>query len=154
MKAFQKKAGLEVDGKYGDKTHAALMDAVADDDEGKADAPGTGDPFADAEQGGTESSAGAEKPDTPNAPTENETQKGEEEAPTQGDEKPAGTTVEIVSNGGKVNIRCGNGTEYSRISSVAPGATFAWVATAQNGWHAIVCGGKVGWVSGKYSRVI
>lgn len=154
VKAFQKKAGLEVDGKYGDKTHAALMDAVADDDEGKADASGTGDPSADAEQGGAEGSTGETKPDAPNAPTENETQKGEEEAPTHDDEKPAGTTVEIVSNGGKVNIRCGNGTEYSRISSVAPGATFAWIATAQNGWHAIVCGGKVGWVSGKYSRAI
>lgn len=153
VKAFQKKAGLEEDGKYGDKTHAALMDAVADDDEGKADASGTGDLSADAEQGGTESSVGETKPDAPDAPSENETQKGEEEAPAQGDEKPAGTTVEIVSNGGKVNIRCGNGTEYSRISSIEPGATFAWVATEQNGWHAIVCGGKVGWVSGKYSRV-
>ncbi len=156
VKAFQKDAGLEEDGKYGDKTHAALMAAVADDDEGEADAPGESDPPADVEQSGTEGSAGETKPDAPDAPAENGTQKGEEEAPTQGDElpKPVGTTVVIVSNGGKVNIRCGNGTEYSRISSVAPGATFAWVATAQNGWHAIVCGGKVGWVSGKYSRVI
>ena len=34
----EKKAGLEADGKYGDKTHAALMDAVADDD-GQPDTP-------------------------------------------------------------------------------------------------------------------
>ena len=32
VKAFQKDEGLEVDGKYGEKTHAALMDAVADAD--------------------------------------------------------------------------------------------------------------------------
>ena len=32
VKAFQKEEGLEVDGKYGEKSHAALMDAVADED--------------------------------------------------------------------------------------------------------------------------
>ena len=37
--AFQKDAELEEDGKYGDKTHAALMDAVADNDESKRDMP-------------------------------------------------------------------------------------------------------------------
>ncbi len=116
--AFQKEAELEQDGKYGDKTHAALMDAVADDDEGKQDDPKPVEP---------------EKPEEP---------------------KPAGATVVIVSEGGKVNIRCGNGTEYSRLSSVAPGATFAYVATAENGWHAVIVGSKVGWVSGKYSKVM
>lgn len=68
--------------------------------------------------------------------------------------KPAGATVVIVSEGGKVNIRCGNGTEYSRLSSVAPGTTFAYVATAENGWHAVVANARVGWVSGKYSKVM
>ena len=116
--AFQKEAELEQDGKYGDKTHAALMDAVADDDEGKQDEP---------------------QPATPEVP----------EKP-----KPAGMTVVIVSEGGKVNIRCGNGTAYSRLSSVAPGTTFAYVATAVNGWNAVIVGSKVGWVSGKYSKVM
>lgn len=115
---FQKEAELEPDGKYGDKTHAALMDAVADDDEGKQDEQQPVEP---------------EKPEEP---------------------KPAGATVVIVSEGGKVNIRCGNGTEYSRLSSVAPGTTFDYVATAANGWHAVIVGSKVGWVSGKYSKVM
>ena len=66
---FQKKTGLEADGKYGDKTHAALMDAVADDD-GQPKAP-------------------------------------EQPAPDEPD--PVGTTVVIVSEGGKVNVRCSNG---------------------------------------------
>ena len=114
LRAFQKEAGLTVDGKYGDKTHAALMDAVADDDG---------------------------QPENP-------------EQPAQGDPTPAGTTVVIVSEGGKVNIRCGNGTEYARLSAVAPGSTFPLVATAQNGWHAIVIGSRVGWVSGEYARVV
>lgn len=112
--AFQKKAGLEADGKYGDKTHAALMDAVADDD-GQPDAP---------------------------------------EQPAPEELAPVGTTVVIVSEGGKVNVRTGNGTQYSRISSVASGTTFDYVASAANGWHAVVIGAKVGWVSGNYSKVI
>ena len=112
--AFQKKAGLEADGKYGDKTHAVLMDAVADDDG---------------------------QPDMPEQPAPNEP-------------APAGTTVVIVSEGGKVNVRCGNGTEYERLSTVAPGSTFPLVATAQNDWHAIVIGSRVGWVSGKFAKII
>ena len=111
LQAFQKKAGLEADGKYGDKTHAALMDAVADDD-------------------------------------------GQPEPPATDEPKPVGTTVVIVSEGGKVNVRTGNGTQYSRISSVASGTTFDYVASAANGWHAVVIGAKVGWVSGNYSKVI
>lgn len=114
LRAFQKEAGLTVDGKYGDKTHAALMDAVADDDG---------------------------QPENP-------------EQPAQDDSTPAGTTVVIVSEGGKVNIRCGNGAEYARISAVAPGSTFPLVATAQNGWYAIVIGSRVGWVSGSFSRIV
>ena len=35
LKKFQKKAGIKQDGIYGSVTHQALMDAVADDDEGK-----------------------------------------------------------------------------------------------------------------------
>ena len=112
--AFQKKAGLEADGKYGEKTHAALMDAVADDDG---------------------------QPETP-------------ERPAPDEPAPVGTTVVIVSEGGKVNVRCGNGTEYERLSAVAPGSTFPLVATAQNGWHAIVIGSRVGWVSGKLTKII
>ena len=124
--AFQRDEGLEDDGKYGEKTHAALLDAVADDDE-----DGT---TTDAGAGQTDASA---------------------QKPAEEDEKKASSTkVVIISEGGKVNIRVGNGTEFSRISSVAPGTTFNHVATAANGWHAIVVGSRVGWVSGNYARII
>ena len=113
LRAFQKETGLTVDGKYGDRTHAALMDAVADHDAGKEPA----------------------EPDEPSEPS-------------------IARRVRIVCDGGKVNIRCGNGTEYARISAVAPGSTFPLVATAQNGWHAIVIGSRVGWVSGSFSRIV
>ena len=114
LKAFQKKAGVKQDGTYGSETHAALMDAVADDDEGKADT----------------------EPETP------------EEV------NPVARQVHIVCTSGSVNIRTGNGTQYSRITAAKDGATFEWVATAENGWHAVVVNGQVGWVSGKYSEVI
>ena len=35
VRAFQKKAGIKQDGKYGDQTHGALMAAVAEDDAGQ-----------------------------------------------------------------------------------------------------------------------
>ena len=52
-----------------------------------------------------------------------------------------------------VNIRVGNGTQYDRITAARNGSTFEWVATAENGWHAIVVNGRVGWVSGKYAKL-
>ena len=116
VKAFQKTEGLGIDGKYGDKTHAALMDAIAD---------------ADASQQ-PESDKTDAKPDSPHI----------------------GTKVVIFSESGKVNIRCGNGIEYARLSQVVPGSTFEHVATAANGWHAVVIGSKVGWVSGEFSKVL
>ena len=79
----------------------------------------------------------------------------EEEKPTPGPEPdPGSQRLVIVSDGGKVNIRVGNDTGYARITSVAPGTTFEYVATAPNGWNAIVVGAQVGWVSGQFSRVL
>ena len=116
--AFQKAEGLEADGKYGALTHAALMDAVADDDEGKK---------------------------------EKDPEDSIEDAVTPA---PVGTTVVIVAqDGGKVNVRVGNDTSYKRITTVAAGTTFEYVATAANGWNAVIVAGQVGWVSGKYSKV-
>lgn len=119
VRAFQKAEGLEVDGKYGEKSHATLMDALSADDE----AP---EPPAQPEDGGEENDA----------------------------EKPVGSQVVIVSEGGKVNIRVGNGTQYGRITQLAPGTTLDYVATAQNGWNAVVVNARVGWVSGEYSKLI
>ena len=71
------------------------------------------------------------------------------------DPKPVGTTVVIVADGGgKVNIRVGNDTSYKRITTVPAGTTLEYVATAANGWNAVAVAGQVGWVSGKYSKVV
>ena len=55
---------------------------------------------------------------------------------------------------GTANIRCGNGTEYKIITSAAKGSVFTYVATADNGWVAVVVNGQVGWVSGQYTKNI
>lgn len=114
LKAFQKAERLTVDGKYGDKSHAALMDALADD----------------------------ETNDTAPVP----------EAPGQEEPNPAPQKVIIVSSNGKVNIRKGNGTNYARITQVRSGTVLGYVATAANGWYAVVVNGQVGWVSGQYAK--
>lgn len=70
-------------------------------------------------------------------------------------EKPSVSgTVVIVSDGGKVNVREGNGLTYGRITQLEPGTTCPYIATAENGWHAVVVGRRVGWVSPEYSRII
>lgn len=107
---------IRQDGIYGSEIHQALMDAVADDDEGKADT--------------------TPEPEEPKAVT------------------PANKKVRIMCSSRYVNIRVGNDTKYSRITSVKDGATFEWIATAENGWHAIVVNAQIGWVSGKYSTII
>ena len=68
-------------------------------------------------------------------------------------EQPVGPKVKIVCSNGTVNIRVGNGTDYGRITAVPDGTVFEHVATAQNGWHAVMVGSQVGWVSGKYSEI-
>ncbi len=128
VKEFQKAVGLEHDGEYGELTHAALMDAVADADANKPDETPAPD---DAEPGDTSDPEQLEEP------------------------QPVGETIVITANeGGRVNIRKGNGTEYGRITTVDAGTTYAYVATASNGWNAIVISGQVGWVSGKYSKIV
>ena len=68
-------------------------------------------------------------------------------------EKIDGPTVEIVTkNGGTVNVRVGNGTEYEIIKEVSTGEVLSYIATAGNGWNAVKVGTQVGWVSGEYSR--
>lgn len=68
-------------------------------------------------------------------------------------ESPTVKHVRIICNNDSVNIRKGNDTKYSRITAVKDGATFEWVATAENGWYAIVVNSQVDWASGKYSTL-
>ncbi len=132
-----------VDGVYGSKTAAEVVRfqssafITADGIYGADTHAALMEAIADHDAGEAENTA----PEVPAEP---------EGAPMQ----PAAQRVEIVSKGGNVNIRSGNGTEYSRVSSVKPGTKFEFVATAVNGWHAVKIGGQIGWVSGDYSHVV
>ena len=125
------------DGEFGSETEAALKKFQAkavikqDGIYGSETHQALMDAVADAD-------AGKEQPD----------------ADEPSDEKPLAKLVRIVCGSGSVNIRKGNGTQYGRITSVKDGSTFEWIATAENGWNAVVVNGQVGWVSGKYAEVI
>ena len=71
---------------------------------------------------------------------------GNEEVPTY---KKA---VKITGN--SVNMRLGNATTYSSIGKLNKGDILEWVATAENGWHAVRFKGEVVWVSGEYSEEV
>ena len=71
---------------------------------------------------------------------------------TPDEPKPLGTTVMIT--GGSVYVRVGIGTNYRASTTLMASMVFDHVATARNGWNAIVINGQVGWVSGKYSAII
>ena len=107
---------------YGQNTHRALMGAVADDD-------------AEKKKESAADLSGADQ--------------AVEEKPAGDDVAPK---VTIVCGDGMVDIRVGNGTQYARISTVPDGASFVYVATAENGWHAVETNGQVGWVSGEYAK--
>lgn len=78
----------------------------------------------------------------------------DEDPPAEAPGEPAPERkVVLVSENGKVNIRVGNGINYARITSGKSGTTFTHVATAENGWHAVVVGSRVGWVSGEFNKI-
>ena len=72
---------------------------------------------------------------------------------TGGDGAPEIARKKVEITGRSVNIRRGNGTQYDRITTMPAGARLEYVATAGNGWNAVVIGNQVGWVSGDYSKV-
>ena len=58
-----------------------------------------------------------------------------------------------ASNGGRVNIRAGNGLNYGRLTSVHSGTALPLVAIASNGWYAVKLQNAVGWVSPDFASL-
>ena len=127
VKASQKKMGIRQDGIYGTDTHTALMNAIAERDDGKSEE----DEFR------AERDDGFRDELTTNEPKTTETEK----------------LVLITAPHGNINIRYGNGTNFERITSVPPGTQLPYIASAENGWVAVLVNGKVGWVHPDYSRI-
>lgn len=62
----------------------------------------------------------------------------------------------IVTTKPNVNLRVGNERTYPMAGkAIMVGSKYEWVATADNGWHAIVAksGKQVMWISGDYCKV-
>ena len=135
-------AALEVDGQFGSKTEAAVR-AFQKKAGIKQDGKYGDQTHAALMAAVAEDDAGQQ------AMTETQPEP-EQEQPVAGQ-----TTIRVLikSSGGKVNIRTGNGTSYSRITAVAPGTTLEYVASAFNGWQAMKIGSQVGWVSGEYCEI-
>lgn len=75
--------------------------------------------------------------------------------PEQPEQPEQGTQALLYAqNGGAINIRQGNGMTYARVRQVPSGTRLPYVATAQNGWIAVVTGNTVGWVSGEFAERI
>jgi hypothetical protein len=66
-------------------------------------------------------------------------------------EKKSSKTVVITTD--RTNVRLGNGKEFDRIFLGNKGDSYDWIATAENGWHAIRLSDRVGWISGDFSKV-
>ena len=52
-----------------------------------------------------------------------------------------------------VNIRAGNSTDYKKVGQLPKGQKLEWVATAENGWHAVKNDANVYWISGDFSAL-
>ena len=83
---------------------------------------------------------GTKTPDTTEQPT-----------PTQPEPEPGKITVVVTAS--SVNVRTGNGTNYTKLAAIPKDTALEWVATAANGWHAVVYKKQVAWVSGQYAEV-
>ena len=66
---------------------------------------------------------------------------------------PAAPTRYDEATGATVWIRKGPGTEYDGEGVVRRGMRLQYVATADNGWHAVVADGVSGWIGPRYSEV-
>ena len=56
--------------------------------------------------------------------------------------------------GGTVFVRTGAGREYDVVTVVRRDMLLDWLATADNGWHAVRSGGMSGWIGPKYTEVM
>lgn len=60
---------------------------------------------------------------------------------------------QVVITTNSVNIRTGNSKEYNKVGVCNKNDSFDWIATAENGWHAIRYVNQVAWVSGDFSKM-
>jgi hypothetical protein len=61
----------------------------------------------------------------------------------------------VMTTAANVLVRCGNGKDFSPIGRIDKmNSMYSWVASSENGWHAIKFGKQVGWISGAFSKIV
>ena len=73
---------------------------------------------------------------------------------TQPTPEPVAPVRQVEVTGLNVDVRKGNGTQYARVVILPYGTKLEYVATAENGWHAVVVNDQVGWISGNFSKLL
>jgi len=69
--------------------------------------------------------------------------------------KPVEEPRQVEIEGGDCYVRTAPGTDGNKMGVAHRGNRYAYQGqTSENGWHLIEFGGKNGWVSGKYSRLV
>ena len=128
VKAFQEANDLTADGEYGENSHKAMMEAIGD-----------------------------------NAPNEEESSlksedKIEEELP---EEVLAAKPLELEVTGSSVRVRAGDTTSYSILTTAKKGNKLKPVLSqngqpiiSKNGWYAVERNDQIGWISGKYIKIV
>ena len=76
------------------------------------------------------------------------------EPPPEAPEAPETKRKLIVTAAEELPVRCGNSADYARITTVSPNALLDCVATAENGWHAVIVGAQVGWIDGAFAQIV
>lgn len=142
LKQFQKGARIEVDGVYGEESHAALMRAVSDL---QGDTPI--EQFTTAGEAASPKAPDAGDAAVPISISEIEPPPAETLVPAA--PLPRLTIVSAQS----ADVRAGNAPDFALLTFAPPGASFDCIATAANGWHAVSIGGQVGWISGELARL-
>ena len=61
----------------------------------------------------------------------------------------------VMTTAANVLVRCGNGKDFSPIGRIDKmNSMYSWIASSENGWHAIKFGKQVGWISGAFSKIV
>lgn len=68
-------------------------------------------------------------------------------------ESAADAGKQVVVTASSVNLRTGNGKQYTRLTALPQGTALEWVATAENGWYAVVYKKQVAWLDGQFAQV-
>lgn len=138
VKEFQKAMQLEIDGKYGEKSHKTMMEIIGDiQPDFEEETPEIIEPMPEVK---------------PEQPTHSS-------APTEPIPLPEIKEIQLEVIGDSVRVRSGDSTGYPILTVVKKGNKLVPILDQNNnpliskeGWYAIKRNDQIGWISGKYIK--